>query len=72
MANKHPKRPRDFNQAAKFVVDIASGQVKDREPTPEEQGKTAAAVARGKAGGTKGGRAGAMKLSPEQRADIAR
>jgi hypothetical protein len=72
MADKHPKRPRDFSQAAKLVVDIASGQVEDREPTPEEQGKTAAAVARGKAGGTKGGRARAMKLSPEKRAEIAR
>ncbi|MGH9830026.1 MAG: histone H1, partial [Blastocatellia bacterium] len=68
----HPKRPRDFSQAAKLVVDIASGRVEDRERTPEEQGKTAAAVARGKAGGTKGGRARAMKLSPEQRAEIAR
>jgi hypothetical protein len=69
---KYAKRPRDFSQAAKLVVDIASGQVEDREPTPEEQGKTTAAVARGKAGGTKGGRARAMKLSPEQRAEIAR
>jgi hypothetical protein len=24
---KLPKRPRDFSQAAKFVVDIATGQV---------------------------------------------
>jgi hypothetical protein len=72
MADKHSKRPRDFSQAAKLVVDIASGQVEDREPTPEEQGKDPAAVARGKAGGTKGGRARAMKLSPEQRAEIAR
>jgi hypothetical protein len=28
---KLPKRPRDFSQAAKLVVDIASGQVEDRE-----------------------------------------
>jgi hypothetical protein len=35
---KHPKRPRDFSQAAKLVVDIASGQVEDRELTPEERG----------------------------------
>jgi hypothetical protein len=70
--SKTPKRPRDFSQAAKLVVDIASGQVEDREPTPEEQGKNAAAVARGKAGGPKGGRARAMKLAPEQRTEIAR
>lgn len=72
MADKHPKRPRDLNQWAKRMVDIATGAIEDREPTPEEQGKTAAAVARGKAGGTKGGRARAMKLNPEQRAEIAR
>jgi hypothetical protein len=68
---KGQKRPRDANQLAKLIVDIATGQVEERERTPEEQGKTAAAVARGKAGGTKGGRARAMKLSPEQRAEIA-
>jgi hypothetical protein len=32
---KHPKRPRDPNQLAKLIVDIATGQVEDREPTPE-------------------------------------
>jgi hypothetical protein len=69
---KGEKRPRDPNQLAKLIVDIATGQVEDRGRTPEEQGKTAAAVARGKAGGIKGGHARAMKLSPEQRAEIAR
>jgi hypothetical protein len=34
------KRPRDPNQLAKLIVDIASGQVEDHDPTPEEQGKT--------------------------------
>ena len=52
---KPPKRPRDFSQAAKLVVDIASGRAEDREPTPEEQGKNPAAVTRGKLGGVKGG-----------------
>jgi hypothetical protein len=47
---KGEKRPRDANQLAKLIVDIATGQVEDREPTPEEQGKTAAAVARGAPG----------------------
>ena len=54
---KTPKRPRDFSQAAKLVVDIASGQVEDREPTPEEQGKDSAAVSLGRRGGLKGGKA---------------
>jgi hypothetical protein len=59
-----PKRPRDFNQAAKMVVDIATGQIEDREPTPKE--------ARAIKGGTKGGPARARALTPEERADIAR
>jgi hypothetical protein len=72
MTTKRLKRPRDPLQLAKLIGDIATGQVEDREPTPEEQGKSAAAVARGKVGGPKGGKARAMKLSPKQRADIAR
>jgi hypothetical protein len=36
----HRKRPRDFNQAAKLVIDIATGQIEDRPPTPEEQGSS--------------------------------
>ena len=30
---KGEKRPRDANQLAKLIVDIATGQVEDREPT---------------------------------------
>src|ERR1700684_1899828 len=43
-----PKRPRDINEWAKRMVDIARGEVVDREPTPEEQGKDPVAVARGR------------------------
>jgi hypothetical protein len=42
------KRPRDPAQLAKLIVDIATGEVEDREPTPEEQGKDPAAVALGR------------------------
>jgi hypothetical protein len=66
--SKHPKRPRDPAQLAKLIVDIATGQVEDREPTPEEQGKDPAAVALGK----KGGAARAASTSPERRKEIAR
>jgi hypothetical protein len=69
---KHPKRPRDLNQWAKHMVDVATGAIEAREPTPEEQGKSATAVKRGKAGGAKGGSARAAALTPEQRAEIAR
>jgi hypothetical protein len=62
-----PKRPRDPNQLAKSIIDIATGQKPDRDPTPEEQGKDPAAVALGK----KGGKARAAKMSPQQRAEQA-
>ncbi len=65
---KPPKRPRDFSQAAKLVIDVATGQVEDREPTPEERGKDPAAAALGR----KGGAARAKSMSAEKRAEIAR
>jgi hypothetical protein len=39
------KRPRDPNQLGKLIIDIATGHVEDRPPTPEEKGKDPAAVA---------------------------
>jgi len=68
MTTKHPKRPRDPAQLAKLIVDIATGEREDREPTPEEDGKDPAAVALGK----KGGEARAMSLGKRKRAEIAR
>ena len=52
----HRKRPRDPNQSGKMIIDIASGQVEDGPPMPEEQGKDPAAVALGRRGGLKGGK----------------
>ena len=69
--SKTPRRPRDLNQWAKRMVDIATGEVSDRGPTPEEQGKDPAAVSLGKRGGLKGGKARARALSPERRSEIA-
>ena len=34
---KGEKRPRGTNQLAKLMVNILTGEVEDREPTPEEQ-----------------------------------
>jgi hypothetical protein len=70
--SKDPKRPRDLNQWAKRMVDLATGEADDREPTPEEQGKDPAAVSRGKLGGEKGGKARAASLTPKERSDAAR
>jgi hypothetical protein len=63
-----PKRPRDPNQLAKSIIDIATGQKPDRDPTPEEQGKDPAAAALGR----KGGKARAASMTAEQRAEIAK
>ena len=64
---KTPSRPRDLNQWAKRMVDIATGEASDTPPTPEEQGKDPAAVKRGRLGGAKGGKARAEKLTPAER-----
>jgi hypothetical protein len=61
------KRPRDPNQLAKLVLDIASGEVEDT----VSQGKKNPS-SRGRAGGQKGGKSRAQHLTPEQRQDIAR
>jgi hypothetical protein len=51
------KRPRDLGQAAKVVIDIATGRIEHRPPTPEEQDKDPAPVALGRKGGLKSGKA---------------
>ena len=66
------KRPTDFAQRAKIIVDIATGEIEDREPTAEEQGKDPAAVSLGRRGGLKGGKARAANMPAERRAEIAR
>jgi hypothetical protein len=67
MTDKPMKRPRDPAQLAKLMIDIASGEVEDREPSPEEQGKDPVAVERGRLGGIKGGKARAEKLTHAER-----
>jgi hypothetical protein len=63
-----PQTPRDPNQLAKSIIDIATGEKPDRDPTPEEQGKKAVAGT----SGSKGGKLRAALLSPEERQRIAR
>jgi hypothetical protein len=58
-------RPRDPNQLAKLIVDIATGDTED--PLKTDDGKDPAAVALGRKGGLKGGRARAEGMTPEQR-----
>ena len=70
-APKRPKRPRDANQLAKSIVDIATGE-QDDASIAVASGKNPAAVELGRLGGKKGGKARAKKLSSERRAEIAR
>jgi len=67
---KKSKTPRDINQLASFIVDQATSEGKPQEA--DQPQKNPAAVALGRLGGKKGGKARAEKLTPEQRKEIAR
>lgn len=62
------KKQKDPSEIARHVLDAV---VPDAEP-PKEKEKNPAAVALGRLGGLKGGKARAEKLSATKRADIAR
>jgi hypothetical protein len=64
-----PKRPRDANQLAKLIVDMATGEAA---PDTTVHSKDPAAVALGRKGGLKGGKARAEKLPPARRREIAK
>lgn len=61
---KTPKRPRDPNQLAKFIIDAATGEIPAKVETPK--------VTRAKKAGAAGGPARARALSPAERSEIAR
>lgn len=60
---KTPKRPRDANQLAKLITDIATGEERDEEMT--------AAQEKAAKGGKKGGAARSAALTPAERSKIA-
>jgi hypothetical protein len=64
-----PKRPRDANQLAKFITDLATGEI---ELPKTDEGKDPAAVALGRKGGLKGGKARAEGLTAKRRRQIAK
>ena len=61
---KRPKRPRDPNQLAKLVVDIATGEAENTKPIEPNADR--------RKGGLKGGKARAKKLSAAKRKAIAK
>ena len=56
----NPIRPRDPNQLAKSIADLATGETKEKVPLESAR-----------KGGLKGGKARAKALTPEQRSEIA-
>ena len=67
----YTRRPRDLNQLAKRIVDIATGNADDTDsPVPAHspliRSKNPHAVELGRLGGKKGGRARADALSPRK------
>jgi hypothetical protein len=72
MTAKRLKRPRDPIALGKLIGDILTGQVEDRAPDRHnDPAKDQAAVALGRKGGLKGGRARADSLTPAERKKIA-
>ena len=69
MPDRSRKRPRDLNALAASIVRDTTDEDK---PEPADDGKDPAAVALGRKGGLKGGKARAEKLTAEQRSEIAR
>ena len=64
-----PKRPRDTNQLAHMIAQLATGELDD---VKTDDGKDPAAVALGRKGGLKGGKARAAALSAKKRSLIAK
>ena len=78
-SSKRQKKDHDFAVTAFRVVQEATGKGEPPqaepatpEPEPDIGDKNPHAVALGRLGGKKGGRARADKLTPEQRSEIAR
>ena len=63
-----PKRKRDTNQLAKQIVDMSTGEESE---AGQKSDKNPAAVALGRLGGKKGGKARAESMTPERRKEIA-
>jgi len=68
MPERSRKRPVDLNSLAASIVADAT----DVDKVQSEDTRDPAAVALGRKGGLKGGRARADKLTPEQRSEAAR
>lgn len=69
MPDRSRKRPTDVNELAFQIVGEATGEI---EPVDPDAGKDPAAVALGRKGGLKGGKARAARMTPEERSAAAK
>jgi hypothetical protein len=69
---KKKKNPTDINLLAAQIVEAATGPAEEGQSNKTQPEKNPAAVALGRLGGLKGGKARAEKLSPKKRSQIAR
>jgi hypothetical protein len=67
-----PKRPRDMNELAASIVAAATSEEPEKEEPLPEDAAHLAAVALGRLGGLKGGKARAASLSKKKRSAIAK
>jgi hypothetical protein len=65
---KQSKKPADLNKLAAAIV----GDATDEDRVDQDDGKDPAAVALGRKGGEKGGKARAAKLTAEERSEAAK
>jgi hypothetical protein len=72
MPDRSRKLPRDPNLLAARIVEMATGGTKNDASEFDMRGKNPAAVALGRLGGLKGGKARAESLSAKRRSAIAR
>jgi hypothetical protein len=74
MAKKPGRKPRtlDINQFAASILEAVTGEVAAPAEAETEPAKDPAAVALGRKGGLKGGKARAAKMTPKQRSAAAK
>jgi hypothetical protein len=70
MPDRSRKRSRDVNEIARQIVDEATGEAPPL--LDPDEGKDPAAVALGRKGGLRGGKARAAKMTAKQRSEAAR
>jgi hypothetical protein len=69
MPERSSKKKKDMNELAKSIMEQPTSE---QPKEPVDEGKNPAAVALGRLGGLKGGKARAAKLTKEQRSEIAK